>query len=212
MANIKIYFCYRCNRIEIGVIVKKIIIRKARKKDLPSVLSLIKELATYEQAPNEVKVTLKELERDGFGRKKVYDCFVAEIQPRDVGQFANGTNPSFGGGTHGKGKYLKSIAGMALYYTKYSTWKGRCLYLEDIIVTESMRRKGIGKKLFEGVIAVAKKIKVKKLEWQVLNWNEPAISFYKKYSTVFDDNEWMNCKLIFVPPSRDETKNKTIRT
>jgi GNAT superfamily N-acetyltransferase len=83
-----------------------------------------------------------------------------------------------------------------LYYIKYSTWKGKCIYLDDIIVTESMRRKGIGKKLFEAVIAVANKMRVRKLEWQVLNWNKPAIGFYKKYSTVFD-KEWVNCKLIF---------------
>ena len=146
-------------------------IRKVRKKDLPSVLSLIKELATYEKAPGEVKVTVKELERDGFGKKKVYDCFVAETSEN-------------------------KIVGIALYYTKYSTWKGRCLYLDDIIVTESMRGKKIGKKLFDEVIAVAKKMKVRKLEWQVLNWNEPAINFYKKYSTVFD-KDWINCKLVF---------------
>ena len=149
----------------------KIAIRPATKKDLPSVLGLIKELATYEKAPQEVKVTLKELKRDGFGKEKVYDCFVAETDK-------------------------KEITGIALYYTKYSTWKGRCLYLDDIIVTESMRGEGIGKKLFDAVIAVAKKKKVRKLEWQVLNWNEPAINFYKKYSTVFD-NEWSNCKLVF---------------
>ena len=149
----------------------KIIIRKAKKKDLPQILSLIKELATFEKAPNEVKVTLKELVRHGFGKEKVYDCFVAETSKN-------------------------KIAGIALYYIKYSTWKGKCVYLDDIIVTESLRGEGIGKKLFEKVIKVAKKMKVRKLEWQVLNWNEPAINFYKKYSTVFD-NEWINCKLVF---------------
>ena len=138
---------------------------------MPQVLNLVKELAAYEKAPREVKVTVKELERDGFGRKKVYDCFVAEMPE-------------------------KKIIGIALYYTKYSTWKGKCIYLEDIIVTESMRREGIGKKLFEAVVAVAKKTKVRKMEWQVLNWNKPAINFYKKYSTVFD-GDWINCKLIF---------------
>ena len=146
-------------------------IRKAKKKDLPQILSLIKELAAYEKAPKEVKVTTKELLRDGFGKKKAFDCFVA---------------------VSSKNK----IKGIALYYIKYSTWKGKCIYLDDIIVTESMRGEGIGKKLFEEVIKVAKKMKVRKLEWQVLNWNEPAINFYKKYSTVFD-NEWINCKLAF---------------
>lgn len=149
----------------------KIKIRKARKKDVPQILSLIKELATYERAPKEVKATEKELERDGFGKKKVYDCFVAEVSGN-------------------------KIMGIALYYTKYSTWKGKCIFLDDIIVTEKLRGKGIGKKLFEAVIAVAKKMKVRKLEWQVLNWNEPSKNFYKKYRTVFDD-EWINCKLVF---------------
>ena len=146
-------------------------IRKAKKKDLPQILSLIKELAAYEKAPKEVKVTTKELLCDGFGKKKVFYCFVA---------------------VSSKNK----ISGIALYYIKYSTWKGKCIYLDDIIVTESMRGEGIGKKLFEKVIKVAKKMKVRKLEWQVLNWNEPAINFYKKYSTVFD-GEWINCKLAF---------------
>ena len=133
-------------------------------------LELIKELAVFEKAAQEVKVTLKELERDGFGKRKLYNCFVAETENK--------------------------ITGMALYYVKYSTWKGKCIYLEDIIVTESMRREGIGKRLFEAVVAVAKKTKVRKMEWQVLNWNKPAINFYKKYSTVFD-GDWINCKLIF---------------
>ena len=146
-------------------------VRKARKKDLPAVLKLIKELAAFEEARREVKITLKDLERDGFGKKKVYDCFVAET----------GSN---------------KIAGMALYYIKYSTWKGKCIYLDDIIVTRSMRGKGIGQKLFDAVIGVAEKMKVRKLEWQVLDWNKPAIGFYKKYSTVFDKG-WTNCKLEF---------------
>lgn len=146
-------------------------IRKAKKKDLPSVLALIKELAEYEKAPDEVKITLKELEQDGFGKEKAYRCFVAETSKN-------------------------KISGIALYYIKYSTWKGKCVYLDDIIVTEKMRGNGIGKLLFNEVIKESKKMKVRKLEWQVLNWNKPAIDFYKKYSTVFD-NEWINCKLVF---------------
>ena len=138
---------------------------------MPAVLSLIKELASYEKAPKEVKVTAKELGKDGFGKRKFFECFVAET---------------------GKNK----IAGIALYYIKYSTWKGKCIYLDDIIVTESLRGHGIGKELFEAVVGVAKKMKVRKLEWQVLEWNKPAVNFYKKYSTVFD-NEWINCKLVF---------------
>ena len=164
----------------------KIKVRKALKKDLPSVLGLIKELADYEKAPREVKVTLKELERDGFGKNKIYDCFVATSPLTPL--------------SRGRGDRRKSrgevVVGIALFYVKYSTWKGKCIYLDDLIVTESMRKEGIGKKLFDAVVAVAKKMKVRKLEWQVLNWNTPAIGFYKKYSTVFD-NEWVNCKLVF---------------
>ncbi|TAL62532.1 MAG: GNAT family N-acetyltransferase [Bacteroidetes bacterium] len=167
----------------------KIKVRKALKKDLPSILSLIKELAAYEQAPKEVKVTLKELGRNGFGKEKVFDCFVAECLIPPYPQ-------SLSSGRGKRPLNINKIVGMALYYTKYSTWKGKCIYLDDIIVTESARRAGIGKKLFEAVIAVAKKMKVRKLEWQVLNWNKPAINFYKKYRTVFD-NEWVNCKLVF---------------
>jgi GNAT superfamily N-acetyltransferase len=150
-------------------------IRQARKSDVPQILALIKELAHYEKAPGEVRVTEKELKRDGFGKKRLYDCFVAEYPIPNS-------------------QYL--IVGIAFYYIKYSTWKGRCIYLEDIIVTEKMRGKGIGKLLFEKVIETAKKMRVRKLEWQVLNWNEHAINFYKKYNTVFD-NEWINCKLVF---------------
>src|ERR1700684_1519563 len=97
----------------------EVIIRKIRKKDLPAAFSLIKELAKFERSPNEVKVTLKELERDGFGKKKAYDCFVAETS-------------------------ANKIIGIAFYYIKYSTWKGKCIYLDDIIVTEKLRGKGIG--------------------------------------------------------------------
>ncbi len=146
-------------------------IRKAKKPDLPSILGLIKELAKYEKAAKEVKVTVKELEKDGFGKNKVFDCFVAVSDKNKV-------------------------IGIALYYVKYSTWKGKCLYLDDIIVTQSMRGKGIGKLLFDVLIETAKKMKVRKLEWQVLEWNKPAINFYKKYNSSFD-NEWVNCKIIF---------------
>jgi GNAT superfamily N-acetyltransferase len=159
---------------------EKITIRRAKKKDIPQILSLIKELAAYEKAPQEVKVTAKELERDGFGKQKVYECFIATT-PLSFQKRRNGS---------------ERVVGIALYYIKYSTWKGRCIYLDDIIVTESLRGKGIGKKLFDAVIGVSKKMHVRKLEWQVLNWNEPAINFYKKYSAVFDD-EWINCKLVF---------------
>ncbi len=143
-------------------------IRKGVVEDLPHVLNLIKELAAYEKAPDEVVVTIDEMTNWGFGKDKVFDFFVAIENDR--------------------------VIGLALYYFKYSTWKGRCLFLEDIIVTEPYRGKGLGKKLFEKVAKVAKMEKVRRMEWQVLDWNEPAINFYKKYPSHLD-GEWINCKL-----------------
>jgi GNAT superfamily N-acetyltransferase len=145
-------------------------IRKGEKKDISSALSLIKELAHFELAPEEVEVTEIQMKNWGFGKDKLFDFFVAEKN--------------------------KEIVGMALYYYKYSTWKGKCIFLEDIIVTQNERRNGIGKLLFNAVLKVAKKEKVKRLEWQVLNWNKDAIDFYKKYEAILD-NEWSNGKLVF---------------
>ena len=129
---------------------------------------MIKELAAYERAPQEVTVTVEEMERDGFGVNPIYKFFVAEKD--------------------------NIIIGISLYYIKYSTWKGKCIFLEDIIVTEQFRKCGIGKKLFDEVVKIAKETKVKRLEWQVLEWNEPAIKFYEKLNSHFD-GEWINCKL-----------------
>jgi GNAT superfamily N-acetyltransferase len=143
-------------------------IRLGGESDLPGVLKLIKELAIYEKAPNEVVVSEDEMKTWGFGPEKVFDFFVAENDGE--------------------------IIGIALYYYKYSTWKGKCIFLEDIIVTEKERGKGIGKLLFDKVVRVAKEKKVRRLEWQVLEWNEPAINFYKKYGSNLDP-EWINCKL-----------------
>lgn len=145
-----------------------ITIRKGEVKDIPDALNLVKELATYEKAPNEVEVDVEEMTHNFLD--KVFDFFVA-----DTGQ---------------------SIVGTAIYYYKYSTWKGKCIYLDDIIVTEKYRNKGIGKELIQAVIKQARQDKVRKLEWQVLKWNTPAIEFYKKLNTIFDD-EWLNCKLTF---------------
>lgn len=143
-------------------------IRVGVKEDLANILKLIQELADYEKAPAEVEVTVAEMENWGFGPDKIFDFFVAE---------KNGV-----------------IVGLALYYYKYSTWKGKCLFLEDIIVTEKMRGTGIGKLLFDRIVEVAKDKKVRRLEWQVLEWNEPAIKFYKKYNATLDP-EWLNGKL-----------------
>lgn len=139
-------------------------------EDLPAVLSLIKELAEYEKAPLEVEVTVQEMEKNGFGENPVFRFFVAESEA--------------------------GIVGMALYYTKYSTWKGPCIFLEDLIITQSQRRNGIGRLLFEKMIHLAKEQKVPRLEWQVLEWNEPAINFYKKYNATLDA-EWLNGKLVY---------------
>lgn len=143
-------------------------IRKGTKNDISYALALVQELADYEKAPQEVEVTVEEMTAWGFGADKQFDFFVAEKN--------------------------NIVVGMALFYYKYSTWKGKCLFLEDIIVTQSQRGKGIGKLLFEQVAKVAKEEKVRRMEWQVLDWNEPAIGFYKKHQALFD-GEWINCKL-----------------
>lgn len=146
----------------------ELIIRKGTEADIVQALNLVKELAAYEKAPLEVEVTPEEMTSWGFGPDKQFDFFVAE---------ENG-----------------SIVGLALYYFKYSTWKGKCLFLEDIIVTESQRGRGLGKLLFDQVVQVSKETKVRRMEWQVLDWNTPAIEFYKKYAAGLD-GEWINCKL-----------------
>ena len=146
------------------------IIRTGVKSDLPRVLELIKELAVFENAPNEVEVSVDEMMNWGFGQDKIFDFFVLEKE--------------------------SVIEGIAVYYYKYSTWKGKCLFLEDIIVTESERKNGYGKLLFNEVVKVAKAKKVRRMEWQVLDWNTAAIEFYKKYQANLD-GEWINCKLTF---------------
>lgn len=144
------------------------IVRFAKEEDIPFVHALIKELAEYEKAPQEVTNTVDDMLRDGFGPNPVYHCIVAE--------------------TDGK------VTGMAIYFIKYSTWKGKGIYLDDIVVTESMRRMGIGKLLFDAIVKDAKLLGAKQLHWQVLDWNTPAIEFYKKYNADLD-GEWINCKL-----------------
>ncbi len=146
------------------------IIRPGKKSDIPQVFELIKELAEYEKALDKVSNTVEKLEEDGFGPNPVYELFVAEIENK--------------------------IVGIALTYYRFSTWRGKVMYLEDLIVKEHMRRKGIGKKLFDMVLDHAKVTRCVGLSLQVLDWNDLGINFYKKYNMEFDD-EWINCYLEF---------------
>jgi len=146
----------------------KITIRRAAKDDCARLLELIQELATYERAPDEVTVTLDHFTESGFGKQPVWWAFVAEVD--------------------------EVIVGFALYYIRYSTWKGQAMYLEDILITNAMRGKGIGKLLFDRLIEEAKEKKFNRIIWQVLDWNEPAINFYRKYNADFDAS-WVNCSI-----------------
>ena len=128
--------------------------RLATKEDMPRVLELIKELAIYEKEPDAVEVTLDMLESDGFGEHPKFTCFVIEVDGK--------------------------IEGMALVYMRYSTWKGEVLHLEDLIVSQSQRGKNLGTKLLDQVVKYGKDLGVKRINWEVLDWNEPAIKFYEK--------------------------------
>ncbi len=152
-----------------------IAIRRAEEKDCPRLLQLIHELAVYEKAPDEVTVTLDHFIESGFGTSPVWWGFVA-------------TSPNLTKGN----EESETVIGFTLYYIRYSTWKGQRMYLEDFLVTEQARGKGIGKLLFDRLLIEAKEKKLTGIVWQVLQWNEPAINFYKKYNASFD-GEWFNC-------------------
>ena len=130
------------------------IIRKATKNDMPSVLELIQELAIFEKEPDAVVVTVDDLVRDGFSENPLFQCFVAEVE--------------------------NEIIGMALFYYRYSTWKGKTIHLEDLIVKESKRGTGAGFALYKEIIQQGKAENVRRIEWNVLDWNTPAINFYEK--------------------------------
>ena len=137
-------------------------IREAKPTDMPAVLELIQELAEFEKEPEAVIISAEDLKKDGFGENPAFTCFVAE---------ANG-----------------KIEGMALCYFRYSTWKGKTVHLEDLVVRESMRGKGLGNALYTRVIEFAKKQGVKRTEWVVLDWNTHAREFYSRSgATVFND-------------------------
>lgn len=145
-----------------------ILTRQGTKNDIPSVFELVKELAVYEKALHMVSNNVEKMYRDYD--EKLFDFHIAE--------------------DNGK------IVGISLYYFRYSTWKGKMLYMEDIIVTEDMRGNGIGKLLFDATVATARDKSCNGMSWQVLDWNTSALGFYRKYGTSFDD-EWINCRIDF---------------
>lgn len=144
-------------------------IRRAVKEDGYSIMELIKELALYEKAPEEVTLNFEHFIESGFGENPVWWAFVAETAE-------------------------KKVVGFALYYIRFSTWKGQRLYLEDIVVNEKYRGKSVGSLLLNRLIVEAKEKKFTGMMWQVLDWNEPAINFYKKYNAKMD-GAWINCSL-----------------
>ena len=144
-------------------------IRRAIKEDCRRMMELVHELAVYEKAPEQVTVTYEHFVESGFGENPVWCAFVAEIDGK--------------------------VEGFALYYIRYSTWKGKRLYLEDLLVTEKLRGMGTGKLLFDTLIEECKKMNYSGMAWQVLDWNEPAINFYRKFKEVNIENNWLNCTL-----------------
>ena len=129
-------------------------IRKGNPEDMQAVLGLIQELAAFEKEPDAVLITVDDLIRDGFGEVPLFQVFVAEVD--------------------------SEIVGIALYYYRYSTWKGKTIHLEDLVVKDKMRGTGIGYALYSEIIKQGKKDKVRRIEWNVLDWNTPAIEFYEK--------------------------------
>jgi GNAT superfamily N-acetyltransferase len=147
-----------------------IIIRDAVREDVPAMFQLIKELALFEKAPEQVTNTVEQMYLDGFGENPIFGTIISEVEGE--------------------------IVGMALYYYRYSTWKGKRLYLEDLIVSETMRGRGLGEKLLNATIEKAHQMACTGLMWQVLDWNEPAINFYKKFGARFDEG-WVNVQIDF---------------
>lgn len=150
-------------------------IRRGVYDDLPQILTLIKELAEYEKAPNEVSITLSQLQQDGFGDRPLFEFLVAEVNDE--------------------------IVGMTFFYYRYSTWKGKFMYLEDFVVRMDLRGKGIGSQLFRTLMEISQAVNCVGMTWQVLDWNEPALNFYRKYGAQLD-GEWTNGRLMHSEISR----------
>lgn len=129
-------------------------IRNAKKSDMQQVLHLINELAIFEKEPEAVEVTVEDLQNDGFGTHPAFHCFVAEVNSK--------------------------IEGIALIYNRYSTWKGKIIHLEDLIVSKSMRGTGLGTALLDEVVKYGQQLGVRRINWEVIDWNENAIAFYEK--------------------------------
>ena len=147
-----------------------ITVRKGTPNDLNQAFELVQELAEYEKALHEVENSVERMMEDGFGKKPIFEFFVAE--------------------ENGK------IEGVAIFYYRYSTWKGKAIFLEDLVVRKAKRGAGIGKKLLDAIVQEAKDVNARQVMWQGLDWNEPAINFYKKLGTDLDES-WINCKLEF---------------
>ena len=147
---------------------KDLIIRKGEIDDMNDVLLMITELAKFENAAEQVNTTVEQLKTDGFGSKKLFEVIIAE--------------------------YKNEICGYAFFYQGYSTWKGVTLYLEDLMVKAKNRKQGIGSYLFDEIIRIAKDRNVKRLDWQVLDWNSGAIEFYHQYKATLD-GQWLNGRL-----------------
>ncbi len=143
----------------------KIEIRASKKEDIPEMMDLIKELALYEKSPNEVTVSLEEMENCGFGENPIFTSYVALLDAK--------------------------IVGLALYYLRYSTWKGKRIYLEDLIVTKEYRRLGLGKRLFHRCLQDTLSLGASGMTWQVLDWNQPAIRFYNQFKFK-SESGWLN--------------------
>lgn len=160
----------------------EVAIREGTRNDLRSVLRLINELAVFERAPNEVQSTIAQLAKDGFDDEKLFKVIMAESTEKN-------------GASSIEALHEDGVVGMALYYFGYSTWKGKMLYLDDIIVQEEFRQMHVGSKLFEKIMDIAKEENVNQIRFQVLDWNESAIKFYKRYNTTME-SDWITCKLV----------------